>query len=71
MEIKNKPITKQRKKILEYLAIYDEIDETKLQELLDIKSTRAYLLSRQRIENGLLLSIGRGKNKKYRLRDKK
>lgn len=70
-EIKNKPITKQRKKVLEYLAIYDEIDEMKLQDLLDIKSTRAYLLTRQRIENGLLLSIGRGKNKKYRLRDKK
>ena len=70
-ESKNKPITKQRKKVLEYLAIYDEIDEKKLQELLDIKSTRAYLLSRQRIENGLLLSIGRGKSKKYRVREKK
>ena len=39
-----------------------------LQELLNIKKTRAYLLARQMHENGLIEIIGRGAAKKYRLK---
>ena len=42
--------------------------EEELQELLNIKKTRAYLLSRQMNENGLIDIIGRGAGKRYRLK---
>ena len=41
--------------------------EEDLQELLNIKKTRAYLLTRQMSENGLIDIIGRGATKKYKL----
>ena len=61
-------ITPQRKKVLEYLAIHQETDEGELQELLNIKKTRAYLLARQMVTEGLMVSSGRGVNKKYKLK---
>lgn len=61
-------ITPQRKKVLEYLAIHQETNEGELQELLNIKKTRAYLLARQMVTEGLIVSSGRGANKKYRLK---
>ena len=42
--------------------------EEGLQELLNIKKTRAYLLARQMNENGVIDIIGRGAAKKYRLK---
>ena len=39
-----------------------------LQELLHIKKTRAYLLTRQMSEEGLIEIVGRGAEKKYRLK---
>lgn len=61
-------ITPQMKTVLDYLAEYDEISDEELQELLNIKKTRAYLLARQMHENGLIEIIGRGAGKKYRLK---
>ena len=49
-----------------YLAEYDEMTDEELMELLNIKKTRAYLLSRQMHENGLIDILGRGAGKKYR-----
>lgn len=60
-------ITPQMKVVIDYLAEYEEMSDEDLQELLNIKKTRAYLLTRQMNENGLIEIIGRGAAKKYRL----
>ena len=61
-------ITPQMKAILDYLSDYDEMTDEDLQELLNVKRTRAYLLARQMSENGLIDIVGRGNGKKYRLK---
>lgn len=58
-------VTPQMKTIMDYLAEYGEMTDEDLQELLNIKKTRAYLLARQMNENGLIEIIGRGATKKY------
>ena len=60
-------ITPQMKMVMDYLNEYGEMTEEDLQELLNIKKTRAYLLTRQMSENGLIDIIGRGAAKKYKL----
>lgn len=61
-------ITPQMRMVLDYLTGYGEMTEEEMQELLNIKKTRAYLLSRQMCEKGLIKVSGRGTEKKYRLR---
>lgn len=61
-------ITPQMKIVMDYLEEYGEMTEEDLQELLNIKKTRAYLLARQMNENGLIGIIGRGAGKKYKLK---
>lgn len=61
-------ITPQMKIVMDYLAEYGEMTDEDLQELLNIKKTRAYLLARQMHENGLIEIVGRGAAKKYTLR---
>ena len=61
-------ITTQMKTVLDYLSEYGEIGEEELQELLNVKRTRAYLVARQMCEADLIVTIGRGVNKKYRLK---
>ena len=61
-------ITPQMKTVLEYLKEYGEMRDEELQELLHIKKTRAYLLTRQMSEEGLIEVVGRGAEKKYRLK---
>ena len=58
----------QMKTMLDYLAEYKEMTDDELQELLNIKKTRAYLLTRQMSENGLIEIVGRGAAKKYKLK---
>lgn len=60
-------ITPQMKTVMDYLADYGEMTDEDLQELLNIKKTRAYLLARQMHENGLIDITGRGASKKYKL----
>ena len=60
-------VTPQMKVVLDYIAEYGEMTDEELQELLNIKKTRAYLLTRQMSESGLIEIEGRGVNKKYRL----
>lgn len=64
-------ITPQMKMVIGYLNEYREMTEEDLQELLNIKKTRAYLLARQMSENGLIDIIGRGAAKKYKLSTRK
>ena len=61
-------ITPQMRTVLDYLSEYDEMTDEDLQELLNVKQTRAYLLVRQMNETGLIDIVGRGVGKKYRLK---
>ena len=58
------------KMVLDYLAEYGEMTDEDLQELLNVKRTRAYLIARQMMEAGLLTTTGRGVTKRYRLAQK-
>lgn len=64
----NETITPQMKIVLDYLKEYGEMTDEDFQELLNIKKTRAYLLSRQMTEDGLIEVVGKGAGKKYRLK---
>ena len=61
-------ITQQMKTVMDYLVEHGEMTDEDLQELLNIKKTRAYLLSRKMHENGLIDIIGRGACKRYKLK---
>ncbi len=63
-------ITPQMKIVLDYLKEYEEITDEELQELLNIKRTRTYLLTRQMKEVGLITSTGRGTDKRYQLKNR-
>ena len=58
-------VTPQMKTVLDYLAEYGEMTDEDLQELLNVKKTRAYLIARQMSESGLINIVGRGTGKKY------
>ena len=62
-------ITPQMKMVIDYLNEYGEMTEEDLQELLNIKKTRAYLLTRQMSENmrrrlGIVDNMGKSDKKK-------
>ena len=61
------PITRQMKTVLNYLSKNNEISISELESLLDIKQTRAYILTKEMNELGLIEITGRGDNRKYRL----
>ena len=61
-------VTPQMKTVLDYLTEYGEMTDEDLQELLNVKKTRAYLIARQMNENGLIEIVGRGSAKKYKLK---
>lgn len=61
-------VTPQMKTVLDYLQEYGEISDDEMQELLNIKKTRAYLLARRMNEAGMIEISGRGNNKKYTLK---
>ena len=61
-------VTPQMKTVLDYLTEYGEMTDEDLQELLNVKKTRAYLIARQMNENGLIDIVGRGAEKKYKLK---
>lgn len=59
-------ITPQMKIVLDYLDEYGEMTEEDLQELLNVKKTRGYLIAREMNEKGLMDIIGRGAEKRYK-----
>ena len=61
-------ITPQMQKVLDYLVHHGQMSDEDLQELLEIKRTRAYLLTKQMNEQGLISIVGRGVNKRYKLK---
>ena len=60
-------VTPQMKTVMNYLAEYGEMTDEELQDLLNVKKTRSYLIARQMYENGLIDIIGKGAKKKYKL----
>lgn len=58
-------VTSQMKRLLDYMEKYGEITGEDIQEFLDIKRTRAYLLTREMTEKGLIKTVGRGKEKRF------
>lgn len=62
--------TRQRQAILNYLETHGEITEPEMQELLNLKRTRAYTVAKQMCEDELLVVLGRGKSKRLVPADK-
>ena len=60
-------ISKQMQTVLEYLSEFEEATQEDIQELLDVKRTRAYVIMKELTEAGLTETTGRGKTKKYRI----
>lgn len=58
-------ITPQMQTVFEYLSEHKKMDEIELQELLGIKRTRAYNLTKEMAGAGLIKIIGRGKARRY------
>jgi len=58
-------ITGQMRRVLECLTANPDITDAELQQVMQIKSTRLYMLISQMESAGLIRIEGRGKNKKY------
>lgn len=61
-------ITPQMKTVMDCLAERGKMKDEDLQKLLNVEKTRVYLLARQMHENGLINIVGRGTDKKYKLK---
>lgn len=61
----NTYLTPQKEQILEFISRNGQITEAEIMELLGIKRTRAYTLAKQMCDEKLIVSVGRGVNKKY------
>ena len=55
----------QQQKILSYVQEHGKISNEELQELLDVKRTRAYLIAKEMLDKNLLAVHGRGIKKYY------
>ncbi len=58
-------LTAQMMTVLAYIKERGGISDTEVQELLNIKKTRAYSLMKEMVSMGLIKSEGRGTNKKF------
>lgn len=62
-------ITPQMQTVLDFIEENGQITDSEVQELLDIKNTRAYTLMKQMEKDGLIVIVGRGSSKKYLKKD--
>ena len=58
-------ITPQMQAVLDFIEENGQITDSEVQELLEIKNTRAYTLMKQMEKDGLIVIVGRGSSKKY------
>ena len=65
--VKDTVIKPQMQSILDYLSKNKTITDQEIMSLLDIRKTRAYYITKQMVEFGLIHSQGRGQNKVYML----
>lgn len=61
-------LTAQEARVLEYLGEHGRMNEEELQELLGIRKTRCWVLTRKMAQEGLIEIEGRGPGKRFRLR---
>jgi ATP-dependent DNA helicase RecG len=59
------PITSQMRQLLDILSENPNTTDDEFQQLLNIKRTRFYNLTKQMVEAGLIQIVGRGNSKKY------
>lgn len=62
---KSTHLTPQKEQILDFISRNGQITEAEIMEWLGIKRTRAYTLAKQMCDEKLIISVGRGANKKY------
>lgn len=62
--IKKEP-TEQMRKILEFIDQYGFITDEVVEDLLEVKKTRAYLILQDMLKDHMIVQIGRGKTKRY------
>ncbi len=62
-------ITPQMETVLDFIEENGQITDSEVQELLEIKNTRAYTLMKKMEKDGLIVIVGRGKSKKYLKKD--
>ena len=55
----------QKQLILDYIERKGEITDLRIQELLGLKKTRAFMLAKEMRDEGLIASVGRGAQKRY------
>jgi len=53
--------------IINYLQQYGEVTDEKVQELLAVKKTRAFVVTKQFFDKGLIKITGRGANRRITL----
>lgn len=58
-------LTPQKEQILDFISKNGQITEAEIMELLGVKRTRAYTVAKQMCDENLIVSVGRGVNKKY------
>lgn len=58
-------VTHQMQTVLDFIEENGEISDSEVQELLQIKNTRAYTLMKKMEKEGLIVIVGRGSRKKY------
>jgi ATP-dependent DNA helicase RecG len=57
-------VTPQMQTLIDYLKVHQSASDEEVQSLLNVKRTRAFNLTKQMSELGLVSIIGRGKNRK-------
>ena len=62
-------ITTQMQSVLDFIEENGQITYSEVQELLEIKNTRAYTLMKKMEKEGLIVIVGRGSSKKYMKKD--
>ena len=62
-------ITPQMQSVLDFIEENGQITDSEVQELLEIKNTRAYTLMKKMEKEGLIVIVGRGSSKKYMKKD--
>ena len=66
-QIVSQPLTPQMETLLKYLEDYGELTDEDVMELLNVKKTRAYVITKQLCDRGYIVAEGRGPEKKYLL----
>ena len=57
-------LTPQMQTLVDYLKEHEEVSDEEVQALLGVKRTRAFNLTKQMSDAGLLIIVGRGKNRR-------